>query len=345
MKNISCRVCGTKAGFVFESEIMNGKHKVKYYFCPNCELTQVEQPYWLDEAYASPMNLTDVGVIRRNIRYSRIISVMLLFMFGREYKYLDYSGGYGIFTRLMRDLGFDFYWNDPYTQNLLARGFEYDPKMKIKALTSFEVFEHMVDVPGDLKKMLAVSGNIFFSTQVTPDPLPKPKDWWYFGLEHGQHTSLYRVKTFQYLADKNNLQLYSNGADLHMFVQDKFAPKFMPQKLYKSFLKRLPKQDRSILQANYVAYKSPKLTKGGVMGVLQKSYYRRKYGEFMMLKQNITEKEAKEIHNILASANMLLEFIHYLFASAENIHDLFCDQTWDYIVADMNAMKKLIHQH
>ncbi len=43
--------------------------------------------------------------------------------------FLDYAGGYGVFTRLMRDIGFDFYWHDPYTQNLFANGFEKDIKL------------------------------------------------------------------------------------------------------------------------------------------------------------------------------------------------------------------------
>lgn len=344
MKPIKCRVCGEKAEYKFEAEIMNGKHKVKYYFCPNCELTQVEEPYWLDEAYASPMNLTDVGVIRRNIRYSKMISVMFLFMFGREHKYLDYSGGYGIFTRLMRDLGFDFYWNDPYTQNLLARGFEYDEKMPIKALTSFEVFEHMVDVKGDLEKMLKVSGNIFFSTQVTPDPLPEPKDWWYFGLEHGQHTALYRVRTFQYLAEKYGLEVYSNGADLHIFVKDEFAPKYIEKKQFESFLSRLNPADKETIKQNYVSFKSPKATLPGAKGMLQNLYHNYKYGEFMKLTESADSELESTIHHIFVDNNLMPEYMHYLFASAENLHNLFFDERWDYIVKDMNDMKKFMHK-
>lgn len=342
MKPIKCRVCGEQAEYKFEAEIMNGKHKVKYFFCPNCELTQVEEPYWLDEAYASPMNLTDVGVIRRNTRYSKMISVMLLFMFGTDPKYLDYSGGYGIFTRLMRDLGFDFYWNDPYTQNLLARGFEYDEKMPIKALTSFEVFEHMVDVTGDLEKMIKVSGNIFFSTQVTPDPLPEPKDWWYFGLEHGQHTSLYRVKTFQYLGDKYDLETYSNGADLHIFVQDKFAPQFIEKRQLHLFLSKLNPTEQELLKKSYVNYAPTKAPLSGIKGLLQKNYHNYKYGEFYKL-GDVGVEIQEQIHNILKENNLLPEYMHYLFANAENLHEFFFEESWDHIQKDMKEMKKFIH--
>ena len=58
----------------------------------------------------------------------------------------NYAGGYGIFTRMMRDIGFDFYWLDKYADNLLTNGFEYNKKIhkKIEAITSFESFEHFV---------------------------------------------------------------------------------------------------------------------------------------------------------------------------------------------------------
>ena len=110
--------------------------------------------------------------------------------------FLDYAGGYGVFTRLMRDIGFDFYWHDPYTQNLFANGFEDDLKSnsKFELLTAFEVFEHLVNPKEELEKMLRFSDTIVFSTELMPQEIPDPEEWWYYGFNHGQHISFYTRK-------------------------------------------------------------------------------------------------------------------------------------------------------
>ena len=84
-------------------------------------------------------------------------------------------GGYGIFTRLMRDIGFDFYWYDPHSINLLARGFETRSKnYKYELVTAFEVFEHFAELIKEIESMLQFSDNILFSTELLPSLIPKP---------------------------------------------------------------------------------------------------------------------------------------------------------------------------
>jgi hypothetical protein len=119
----------------------------------------------------------------------------------------------------MRDNGFDYYWNDPYCTNLLAAGFEYEIKSgdKIELLTAFELFEHFID-PAETNKLLAISRNIIFSTQLLPKPIPEPDKWWYYGFEHGQHISFYSKETLQFIARKNNLNFYST-LGLHIFTE------------------------------------------------------------------------------------------------------------------------------
>jgi hypothetical protein len=73
---------------------------------------QTEDPYWLDEAYKDPITLTDTGYMQRNINLSKMVATILLLFFDFRRKFLDYVGGYGVFVRLMRDIGFDFYWYD-----------------------------------------------------------------------------------------------------------------------------------------------------------------------------------------------------------------------------------------
>jgi len=217
---MNCRICNSECKKKFEAEILN-KYNISYLYCKNCGFLQTEKPFWLKESYEESMNLSDTGILLRNMRLAKISSVILYFLFRKNKKFLDYAGGYGIFTRLMRDVGFDFYWKDPYTKNILARGFEYDESMKIELLTSFESFEHFANPLEDIEKMLKISKNILFTTDLLPAIVPKPEKWWYYGLEHGQHISFYSRKTLKFIAKKYNFHLYSFG-NTHLLSEKKF---------------------------------------------------------------------------------------------------------------------------
>jgi hypothetical protein len=105
---------------------------VNYFQCSSCGFIQTETPYWLDEAYKYPINPEDTGLVNRNIVSAKRTSSLLYFLFDPHGTYLDYGGGYGLFVRLMRDSGFNFYWTDPFTKNIFAEGFEYDFKTQKK---------------------------------------------------------------------------------------------------------------------------------------------------------------------------------------------------------------------
>lgn len=218
---MNCKICdhGTKA--IFKAKILN-KYHITYFHCDHCGFVQTEAPFWLEEAYLESINLSDTGILQRNLLFAEQTTPVLFFLFDRSGKFLDYAGGYGIFTRLMRDIGFDFYWHDPFTKNLFARGFEYNDNISnIELITSFECFEHLVKPLTELNRMLQISHHILFSTQLLPAPIPAPGNWWYYGLEHGQHISFYTVKTLTYLARINGLNFYTNGSYLHLMTNKK----------------------------------------------------------------------------------------------------------------------------
>lgn len=218
-----CKVCGSITEEVFTATVM-GRYSVRYYCCQTCSFMQTEDPYWLEEAYESPINLYDTGIVRRNLVLSRITSAILLFLLHKEARCLDYAGGFGIYTRLMRDLGFDFHWQDPYAENLVARGFEYSADMgPVELLTSFESFEHFVEPMSQVRRMLEISENILFSSMVVPMPIPKPEEWWYYGLEHGQHVSFYSLRTWKYIANTMELGFCTNGRNLHFLTRKKIS--------------------------------------------------------------------------------------------------------------------------
>ncbi len=220
---MKCKICRQVNHSIFNAKILH-KYDIKYYHCSDCGFLQTEEPYWLEEAYVESINVSDTGIMRRNLHLSKTVSILLYFLFQRNEKFVDFAGGYGIFTRLMRDIGFDFAWYDPYTTNLMARGFEYSDKDKIELVTSFESFEHFVNPLDEIEKMLAVSKNILFSTYTLPLDVPKPEDWWYYGLEHGQHISLYSVETLRFIAKKYGLNLLTNDINIHLLTEKPIHP-------------------------------------------------------------------------------------------------------------------------
>lgn len=218
---MNCRICSSDTKIAFREEVLN-KHNVVYFQCNHCGYLFTEEPYWLNEAYESAINISDTGIIFRNTQFSKICSVIIDLYFNRNGKFLDYAGGYGLFTRMMRDIGFDFYWIDKYSENLLARGFEYDENQKdnLEVVTAFEVFEHFVDPVKEFENILHYGKNIIFSTELLPNPIPKPADWWYYGFTHGQHVSFYSKKSLMILGKKYGLNFYSMKG-IHFFTEKK----------------------------------------------------------------------------------------------------------------------------
>src|SRR5689334_12420606 len=112
-----CKVCSEITDF-FAQGVILGKHTVAYYRCKSCGFIQTEEPYWLEEAYSSPITSSDVGLVRRNSQVAAVAKVLISLFFDSNGRFVDYAGGYGLFVRQMRDSGFDFLWKDKYCRNI-----------------------------------------------------------------------------------------------------------------------------------------------------------------------------------------------------------------------------------
>lgn len=218
----TCKICGNNAQLLFIAKVLN-KYDVQFEQCESCHFIQTEKPYWLNEAYQSAINNNDTGIIARNERFRSIVTVLISFLFGKNDKYLDYAGGYGIFTRMMRDVGFNYYWVDEYAKNLVSIGFEHKAGTTYKVITAFEVFEHLDNPEEKLMDMLSYTDNIIFSTELVPDKTPG-KDWWYYAFNHGQHIAFYHQKSLWYLAQKHGLHFSSNGSNFHVLSKKPINP-------------------------------------------------------------------------------------------------------------------------
>ncbi len=220
-----CRICASPAELAFDHKVL-GIYDCRYYFCGNCGGLQTEEPFWLEEAYDSPVASADTGILVRNLDLARVTSLILYFLFDHRGRFLDAAGGYGLFTRLMRDIGFDYYWADKYSPNLVARGFEMSPgDLPYAAVTAFEVMEHLPDPVAFVGEILESTGTdtIIFSTELFAGEPPPLDEWYYYCFATGQHISFYQKRTLEFIGKRFGMRLYSSGT-FHIWTRAKINP-------------------------------------------------------------------------------------------------------------------------
>jgi 2-polyprenyl-3-methyl-5-hydroxy-6-metoxy-1,4-benzoquinol methylase len=135
----------------------------------------VEKAPWLSEAYVEPINEADTGYVARNLVCQRRTRMFIELFLNPSGRFLDYAAGYGMFVRLMRDIGYDFRWYDRYCKNLFARGFEetFPVCGPFEAVTAYEVMEHLVDPLDTIAELTRATPCLIFSTVLLPNPLPR----------------------------------------------------------------------------------------------------------------------------------------------------------------------------
>lgn len=213
-----CKICKSKSNQIFQKTILE-KYKVTYYQCEECGFVQTEEPFWLIEAYNLPINKSDTGYMLRNLRFANKLKYYLKKNKVKNAKYLDYGAGYGVFVRLMRDLNFDFRWSDDYCENVFAKGFETSHKdERFEVITMFEVAEHLVDPMPILQELSKSSNSIIFSTEIIPNTIRSLENWWYLGVNHGQHVSLWSRRSLEEAARRLNMKLHSLGS-IHILTK------------------------------------------------------------------------------------------------------------------------------
>ena len=222
---MNCKICNAQTSEAFHATVL-GRHKVGYWSCDECGLLATEKPYWLNEAYGKAIAAADTGLVSRNLLISHRLAVLLLGMFGREGRYVDMAGGTGLLVRLMRDMGFDFRWSDPYCKNVHAVGFEMRPsEPSATAVTAFEVLEHLEDPLGFIADALQTtrSDTLIFSTELFEGRPPMPGKWWYYSPETGQHIAFYQRRTLERIGAIMRLQFHTHSR-LHMFTRKSISP-------------------------------------------------------------------------------------------------------------------------
>ncbi len=216
---MTCKICGSNSAKIFEKIILQ-KYPSGYYQCIHCDFIQTDETIWLKEAYTNAITSLDIGLASRNIKLREEISKIIDAYFPESKIYLDYAGGYGLFTRIMRDVGFDYYRQDDYCENIFANHFDItDTQFKhFDVVTAFEVLEHFNAPLEEIKKVLDYSDTVIFSTEIIPDSNFNVENWWYIAPETGQHIAFYSKKSMQIIAEEFGRNYYCRNGKIHIFT-------------------------------------------------------------------------------------------------------------------------------
>ncbi|MCC9601109.1 class I SAM-dependent methyltransferase [Stieleria sp. JC731] len=212
---IESRVADCLAEYIFTGRLID-KHDVQYYRCRDTGFIQTEEPYWLDEAYSDVIANADSGLLSRCYSFRTIAALLVGDNFPKLNRMLDFGGGYGVFTRLMRDIGIPAFHHDPMCSNLFAHGFDTGLSGQFDLITAFEVFEHLPNPRTTVKELMSHTDTLFFSTVLQPNKqLKSIEDWHYFLPGTGQHISFFNQESLRRLAAENDATLFTNGSTLH----------------------------------------------------------------------------------------------------------------------------------
>ena len=196
-----------------------GRHEVQYWYGDASGLLCTEPPWWLAEAYASPIASTDTGLVERNLINAATLEPLVTRLGLAHGRLLDAAGGYGLLTRLLRDRGFDAYSHDVHCQNLFAAQHEPGDGFRADLLMAFEVLEHVQDGVAFVRDLFERHGcrTLVLSTTTFDGAIPAP-DWPYYAFETGQHVAFYQPRTLQMLAERVGVRHLRLRSGLHLFT-------------------------------------------------------------------------------------------------------------------------------
>jgi 2-polyprenyl-3-methyl-5-hydroxy-6-metoxy-1,4-benzoquinol methylase len=197
-----CRLCGARANFWNTKRLLT-RYDVSYFLCSQCGSLETEQPYWLDVAYDVSGVGDDVGAAQRTIDLVLKTSALLdRLQVPANAECIDFGGGLGLFTRLMRDRGVNFLSYDRYAQPF------FSDRYSLKSLagrspavvTAFEVLEHFPNPVDDLGQLFESRPALVIAT--TELFTGQDLSWPYLADGTGQHVFFYSPKALTQVAKR-----------------------------------------------------------------------------------------------------------------------------------------------
>lgn len=235
LEHLTCPVCGMPAAlfdvvdFNKSCEEVRGQYQppagipVHYARCDDCGFCFAPEMYkWTLEEFSARIYNDDylqVDPDYLEIRPRASLGHLTYLVGGayREIRHLDYGGGHGLLSDLLRDAKWDSSSYDPFVD----RNKQLHELGKFDLVTAYEVFEHVPDAPklvSDLAGLLRDDGVILFSTLVSDDHIAPCQrlTWWYAAPRNG-HISLFSKKSLYLLGQREGFNFGSLSPNLHSY--------------------------------------------------------------------------------------------------------------------------------
>ena len=181
----------------------------------------VPNPHWLAESFSDELNSVDIGSVDRCLVVADFLEVLVRALCVQDGKFVDWGGGYGLLTRIMRDRGFDFQNFDPYVKNLFASNAQVSVLPSSNLVVASEVFLHIPDPVRQIEELLRLTDFLLLTAVIPPKKVDQ--SWWYFMPITGQHISIYTVASLESIANQLGVRLVSDGRFFHLFYKKKLS--------------------------------------------------------------------------------------------------------------------------
>ena len=196
---------------------------IYYYICDACGFCFAPEIYkWSMEEFKNNIyndiyKLVDPDYLDLRPRNNAKLLVEILGQEKSHIKHLDFGGGNGLLSELLRDHGWDSASYDPFVNPEI----DINELGKYNLITAFEVFEHVPDVKlllNQLSTLLDENGIVLFSTLLNDDFI-RPNEritWWYASPRNG-HISLFSKKSLHGLAGLEGLTFHGFSSGFHAY--------------------------------------------------------------------------------------------------------------------------------
>jgi hypothetical protein len=224
MTQDSCRFCNVQTLFFSNARIL--KYSAEYFKCPNCSSVQVVNPFWLEEAHSSAISTFDTGLAARCISAANLIGTLLRLEGKERVAGIDWAGGTGLLTRLLRDQGFQTLSHDKYAHPVHSVGFiatDAEARSKADFISAIECIEHLENPIEEIREFTEFKEYFFFTIEIisprTPDPLTM--EWWYYLPESGQHITFPSLKGIGYFKARLGFDYHYSIGSIQVFSRKK----------------------------------------------------------------------------------------------------------------------------
>lgn len=247
-----CKICGTRSVFFDRCDFhANAKlhrglyslaaapsgHTLDYYRCPSCGFmftTFMDQ--WSGDQFATFVYNKDYPIIDGSYNGYRAGGLANMLYLGfhdqlGELDFLDYGGGVGIQSVLLRAFGARRSETfDPFAAKAIR------PEGPFHVVTALEVLEHSINPRQTVADWVSFTGEsslILFTTEIQPQDIHEQKtQWWYVAPRVG-HVSIQTNESLRLLFAEHGFQLYHPRSYLHIAFRNYpiWASNFIPQEL------------------------------------------------------------------------------------------------------------------